>query len=639
MSTIDEIKARIDIVDLIGESVQLRKSGKNYLGFCPFHANTRTPAFVVFPDTGTWRCFGECNEGGDIFKFVMKKEGMDFPEALRVLAQKAGVVLRRPTPQEQEKEEEYERLRILLEDAVTYYRHNLLNTQAGKPILAYLREKRGLNNETIETYGLGFAPESWDQAMKHFQEKGFSLVDLIAAGLVTDREDGKIYDRFRNRIMIPIRDASGRMAGFGARVIDPKDQPKFLNSPQTAIFDKSRLLYGLDRARKAIRQEDRVVIVEGYFDVIAPHQHGFTNVVSPMGTALTEQHLRLLKRYTRNIVLAMDADAAGEKATLRGLEIARQSFDREVEMLFDARGLLHQEARLQADIRVTTLPEGLDPDDIVNRDPETWKNLIENAKPIVIHVMETLIAGQNIDDPKVKSKIVDSVLPLIEDVSDPIERDSYLQRLARHLHIDERTLLRTTVKSAPRKRRRSSRTTKKQKPTRDLEIPFTLGDAREVHCIGLLLRRPELIYHIDRQLREVGLERITYEDFQNKDHRLIFRLIHKSLLQDGMEPLDYVLNNLPLPAMQIVDQILQRTEKIDPTKKNVLEDLIRAIIKLRENNLSQNLEYVRFLQEEAQEHGDKKALDYQKTIVNYSLMLNRLHKAQNRFTNRILSSE
>src|SRR5512136_700087 len=183
MTAIDEIKSRLDIVELVSESVQLRKSGKNYTGFCPFHANTRTPAFVVFPESGTWRCFGQCNEGGDIFKFVMKKEGWDFPEALRALADKAGVTLKTPTPEEQAAAEEYDALRILLEDAVTFYRHQLLNTPAGKPVMDYLRQKRGLRDATIEAFGLGFAPHSWDAVMTYFLGKGYPEQDLIASGL------------------------------------------------------------------------------------------------------------------------------------------------------------------------------------------------------------------------------------------------------------------------------------------------------------------------------------------------------------------------------------------------------------------------------------------------------------------------
>ena len=443
MSDIDEIKARIDIVDLVSETVQLRRTGKNYTGFCPFHPNSRTPAFVVFPDSGTWRCFGQCNEGGDIFKFVMKKEGWDFPEALKRLAEKAGIQLTQPSAQDQAQAEEYDNLRSILEEALTFYRHQLLNTSEGQKALDYLRNQRGLRDETIEAFGLGYAPHSWDVTLSHFKNKGISETDLLAAGMVSERESGGFYDRFRHRVMFPIRDERGRMAGFGARILDPEDIPKFLNSPQTAVFDKGHLLYGLDLARRAIRLKDQAVIVEGYLDVIALHQAGFNNAISPMGTALTEQQLFLLKRFSRRIVLALDPDAAGDKATLRGLQIARQTLDRESDPVFDARGLLGYEARLKADIRVTTLPDGQDPDDVVNRDPQEWERILEAARPIVIHVMESLANERDLDDPKVKSEIAAQVLPLIEDVPSPIERDTYRQRLARLLRVDERALYET----------------------------------------------------------------------------------------------------------------------------------------------------------------------------------------------------
>ena len=243
--------------------------------------------------------------------------------------------------------------------------------------------------------------------------------------------------------MIPIRDENGKMAGFGARIVDPNDIPKFLNSPETPIFTKGHILYGLDRARKPIRMADQAVIVEGYLDVIALHQAGYENVVSPMGTALTEDQLRLLKRSTRRIVLALDPDTAGQKAVLRGLDAARSAMDREGELGFDARGLLRNEARLQADLRVASMPDDLDPDEIVARDKDEWKRLIENAKPIVTHVMDSLAVGQNLNDAKVKNQIAAQVLPLIEDLPSPVERDTYRQALARMLRVDESSLVGT----------------------------------------------------------------------------------------------------------------------------------------------------------------------------------------------------
>lgn len=630
MTAVDEIKARIDIVDLVSETVQLRRSGKNYTGFCPFHSNTRTPAFVVFQETGTWRCFGQCNEGGDIFSYVMKKDGWDFSETLRYLAEQAGVQLKPFTPQEQATAEEHENLRSLMEEAVTFYRHQLLNTPSGQAALGYLH-KRGLDDETIEAFGLGYAPDAWDAAGQHFRSKKYQNEDLLACGLVSERESGGVYDRFRNRVMFPIRDMRGRMTGFGARVLNPEDVPKFVNSPQTPLFDKARLLYGLDRARKSIRSQDQAVIVEGYLDVIALHQAGYTNAISPMGTALTEHQLYLLKRFTRRIVLALDSDAAGDKATLRGLQIARQTLDREQDPVFDARGLLRHEARLQADIRVTALPEGMDPDDVVNRDPKEWDSILENAKPIVLHVMETLAASRDLDDPKVKDEIAAQVLPLIRDIPSPIERDTYRQRLARMLRVDERALLETGGRAAPRRRRAPKKTTAataiKQIPT-----PIARGYALEAHALGVLLRRPDLLYKVDRHLLKHGLSRLTLEDFQHAGHQSILRLLQESVNQDLAEPLDFVLNSLSLPMMELTDELLDRTKDLDPNEERVLEDLLRALLDLRQRNMRQQLEYLRNLMEDARQQGDLKATQYQQTMVQHTTTLHQLNRARGQYT-------
>jgi DNA primase len=624
MSNVEEIKSRLDIVDLVSETVQLRKAGKNYTGFCPFHSNTRTPSFVVFPDTGTWRCFGQCSEGGDIFKFVMKKEGWDFPEALRRLAEKAGVRLRAPSPMEQAAKEQHGRLRVLLEHAVSFFHDQLLNTDAGKLVLKYLHD-RGISDASIKAFGLGYAPDSFEALGAHLQSINFTVDELRDAGLLSEREGGRHYDRFRHRLMFPIRDGVGKIVGFGARALRDEDQPKYLNSPQNALFDKGHLLYGLDRARKMIRNEDQVVIVEGYFDVIGLHQAGYANAVSPMGTALGDGQLRLLKRLSRRIVLALDADAAGDKATLRGLEVARQSMDREADPVFDARGLLHHEGRLQADIRVTTLPEGHDPDEIVLKDPAAWPTIMQSAKPIVEHVMLSLTKGRDLDDPKVKRELAGQVLPLINEVPSSIERDSYIQKLAHLLHVDERSLVneRLARRTQTRRRRASARSVQ--------ELPSSVVDDStyklESHCLGIIIRTPELLYRVDRALQESGLPRLSSGDFENSDVQEMFRLAIEGLEQDILEPSSYALQNIPLPLLERADELLESSEEYDPNTERVFEDLLRSILLLRRRNLRKNNEQMRFLQEDAQLAGDLKASEYQQVMLQNIVNLQRLDKA------------
>ena len=594
MTAVDEIKARLDIVDIVSETVKLRHSGKNYTGFCPFHPNTKTPAFVVFPDTQTWRCFGQCNEGGDIFSFVMKREGWDFPETLRRLAERAGVTLQEFTPEQQEKAEENDHLREVLSMAVTFFQHQLRHTKAGNGALDYLYSRK-LTDETIDAFALGYAPDTWDALTSHLASRGISETDLLNAGLASPRENEGIYDRFRHRLVIPIRDPRGRMAGFGGRVLRKEDVPKYLNSPKTPIFDKGRLLYGLDMARREIRSRDQVVIVEGYLDVIGPYQAGFKNCVSPMGTALTEDQFRLIKRYSRKIILALDPDVAGQKATLRGLQTARQTLDRESEVVFDARGLMQVEGRLKADIRVTTLPDELDPDEIALADPDRWSDLVENARPVVTHVMETLAARPDIDDPKAKEEVANQVLPLIEDVKGSVEREAYRQRLARLLQVDERALVRRSSGGTLRRRR-------SYQPKPELaSVPQSVTDHRKLEesCIKALLSDPTLVHFVDRALRSYELAPLHPEDFAQTDFKEAFKLIMEALEQEQDTPTDYLQEYLPESMMDAMLGAASeeaypdwRFQPSDP----IFESLLRMFIRLRRIRIDEGLDQLVFQQ-------------------------------------------
>ena len=634
MSQIDEIKSRIDIVDLVSETVKLRRAGKNYSGLCPFHSE-KTPSFIVSPERGTWRCFGQCGEGGDAFSFVMKKEGWDFAEALRYLAGKAGVELQPFTPQQAVEKEEHDNLRSLLEESLTFYRHQLLNTPPGQQALEYLKTKRYLSDETIEAWGLGYAPDSWDAVLNHLTNAGHTSAELNDAGLVSERESGGYYDRFRNRIMIPIRDERGRMAGFGARSLNPEDMPKFLNSPETVLFSKSRLLYGLDRARKPIRAADQAVIVEGYFDVIGLHQAGFENVISPMGTALTEDQMRLLKRFSRRIVLALDPDAAGQHAVLRGLEAVRQSLDRTTEIAFDARGLLRHEARLQADLRVASMPDGLDPDEVVQRDAAQWSGLISSAQPVVVHVMQALADGLDLEDAKVKTTIVNQVLPLIEDLPNPIERDTYRQRLARFLHLDERSLIQRRPSTGKKLQTAVNRKSPTPVVEKEQKGPLvSTSQLLESHCLSVLLRKPELLYRMDRRLQEVSLSRMGFEDFGYTDNKELFLLIRQSLEQDENLPAQFLLDHMPDSFSDMVEDILEKPVQLDPVEDRVLEDLLRTVLKMRRLAIDESINQLRFFQEDAQEQGDLREDAYIEMVDQARYSRQMLDQANRKLTGR-----
>ncbi|MBG0786285.1 MAG: DNA primase [Anaerolineaceae bacterium] len=617
MTAVDEIKSRLDIVDIVSETVKLRHSGKNYTGFCPFHTNTKTPAFVVFPDSQTWRCFGQCNEGGDIFSFVMKREGWDFQETLRNLADRAGVTLHEYTPEQQEKVEENEHLREVLSMAATFFQHQLRNTSAGKEALEYLYGRK-LNDDTIDAFALGYAPDSWDALTQYMTSRNISEQDLMDAGLVSQRDSGGVYDKFRHRLVIPIRDARGKMAGFGGRVLRKDDIPKYLNSPKTALFDKGRLLYGLDMARREIRAKDQVVIVEGYLDVIGPYQAGFKNCVSPMGTALTEDQFRLIKRYSRRIVLALDPDAAGEKATLRGLQTAREVMEREGDMVFDARGLMQVEGRLKADIRVTTLPDGLDPDEIALDDPELWDRLVREAKPVVVHVMETLAAHADIDDPKTKEQIANQVLPLIEDVKGSVEREAYRQQLARLLKVDERALVRQASGGSARPRRRSYH----QMPqVSAVTSPLTNTHRQlEENCIKALVSDPTLVHFIDRTLRELELVCLNVEDFTQTDFRELFKIVSDALDQDEEDPAEFVRIRIPDEMQDSflieADQNPYPDWRLQPNA-SILESTLNDFIRLRRIRVDESLDQITYLQQQAAEDEENPPQDFGKFALEF----------------------
>ena len=594
MSVVDDIKNQIDIVDIVSDNVKLRRTGKNFIGFCPFHANTHTPSFVVFPDSGTWRCFGQCSEGGDVFSYIMKRDGCDFQTALEILAKKAGVELT-PYTRDEKPREEKQRLYDLMDEAVTYFHNNLTQHPAGKAALDFLTAKRGLKPETIEKFRLGYALQSWDGLIQHLMGKGYTRQELIDTGVVSEQRDdkgevipnGRIYDRFRNRVMIPINDSRGNPIAFGARILDPNDTPKFLNSPQTALFDKGKTLFALNEARPAIREKDQVVLVEGYMDVIVLHQEGFSNTVCPMGTALTDFQAKQLTRQTKHIVLALDGDAAGYHAAVKDIDIIREASASETPG--DTQSLLRQENRLNVDIRIVTIPEGLDPDEVVLENPETWEEIIRSAKPIVIHMMETLARGRDLGDAKTKSEIAAKIMPLIREVPDAIERETYRQQLARFLDIDESLLTYTGHTVSPGSGNRRAFPAKPRLKTSADAMVFDPRDSfynkenEILRCLYRYYENPGSLAAIDRKLRKFHLEAMSPADFNQTDLHEIARVYFRALDQD--EELDtraYIENNLPESVRDTFTTL--KNKKTDPTNdmQELDEEILRSVAFMRQ---------------------------------------------------------
>ncbi len=404
MSVADEIKARIDIVDYIQKYVPLKRAGKTWKAPCPFH-NERTPSFVVNPDTQSWRCFGQCAEGGDVLSFAMKRNGWSFGEALQELGKLAGVEVEKQSPEQRQNSERLDMLRGLMHTAADAYHNALLDAKVERQaeVLHYTREKRGFTDATITAFKIGYAPPGWTHMLDHLKTLGYSEADVIEVGVAVKNDDtGRVYDRFRNRLIIPIRDERGRVIGIGARALADEDNPKYLNSPQTALFDKSRTLFGLDAAKTSIREGEVAVIVEGYMDVIQAHQAGFKNVVAQMGTAMTETQLRLLTRSAKRIVLALDSDAAGQNATRRSLETARTTLQADFG------------GRLSVDIRVLQIPGAKDPDDLIREAPERWAELVANALPVADFVIDMETAALSADaSTREREDVARSLLPLL----------------------------------------------------------------------------------------------------------------------------------------------------------------------------------------------------------------------------------
>jgi DNA primase len=497
MSSIEEVKSRLDIVEIIGEQVPLKKAGRNYKGLCPFHQE-KTPSFIVFPESQHYHCFG-CGAKGDAFTFVMQTENVDFPEALRLLARRAGVVLRPPTPQEQESDRQRHRLQELNLAAAQFFQHQLRYGDAGAMARGYL-EQRGMTAETIETYLLGYAPDRWDALSAYLRERGYHDDELNTAGLVVERESARrpgehpYYDRFRNRLIFPIRDLQGHVVGFGGRALAEDQQPKYLNSPQTPLFDKGAVLYGLDQAGAAIRRQGQAVLVEGYFDVLMAHQQGYKNVVAPMGTALTTTQVSLLKRLTHRLFLALDADAAGALAMLRGLEVIREAMDERTVLVPTAQGLLRSERELDGEVRIVVLPAGEDPDEVIRASPAQWEERIAKALPVLEFALQQIAQQADLSTAKGKAEAVRQALPLLAEVHDPVEQAHYIQRLAHIVQVEERAIAVQLRRPGPARVGRAGPGRVREATPIAPEIPLLTRkeDVVEGYFLALLYRFPQL---------------------------------------------------------------------------------------------------------------------------------------------------
>lgn len=495
-SPVDEIKSKLSVEEVISGYLELQRAGRNLKARCPFH-NEKTPSFMVSPERQMWHCFG-CNEGGDIFTFIMKIEGVEFRDALKLLAEKAGVQLKSINFKERGKKE---KIFEILEMSKKLYCH-FLKINAGRKAYNYLRE-RGLSGEIIDKFELGYAPNSWDFLSKFLEKKGYSEKDIFTSGLTIRKENGGYYDRFRGRIMFPINNISGKTVGFSGRVMPGQDEAKakYINTPETLVYNKSGILFGLDKAKLAIREKDLCIVIEGNMDVIASFQAGVENAAAVSGTALTKDQINIIQRYTNNIAFAFDVDLAGIKAAKKGIDLALEE---------------------GVNVSVIQVPEGKDPADCVKQNPALWRKTAENPKQVMDFYFENAFLGYDPNKAENKKKIAKELLEVIAKISNKIEQVHYLQVLAGKLKVDEK-ILAEIIASSKKKRNFRTRTNSDEKSEKKLNLSKRENQLQE-RLLGLVILYPEIFHKQFLDLEEL---------FSDENFKEIYSLIKDLFVKKG----------------------------------------------------------------------------------------------------------
>ncbi len=513
MTLVDDVKARSDIVQVISQYADLDTRSRTPKAPCPFHSE-RTASFVVFPDTGTWRCFGACSTGGDVISFVMRKENLQFGEALKQLAEQAGIEYRRS-----ERSGDADLLYKANEVAAAYF-SALLNSPEGAEARAYL-EGRGFNAEAAKRRGFGMSPSGIETLAGHLKARGVGAGPAKAAGLVRQGQDGGWNDMFRGRLTIEIRDRRGNISGFGARSMDGSE-PKYLNSPRSSIFDKSGLLYGLNWAADGISTSGTAVVVEGYMDAITAHEAGFDNTVASMGTAITAEQVGLVRGLANEVILALDSDVAGQTATRNSLETVWGAIQSQ------RRSSTGPGASSSLDIRVATFASGKDPDEVIRGDPsgDAWRKSLADAKPLLDYLLETAAGTYDLTTPDGKARAAGELRPLINTVPNQYEQEGYMTRLAGLLGVS----LEQLRVSAPRSgyRRRPPGPLDREPPTSVDAVASALNpdsvNAPEDYLLAVVLQKPEL--------REYAMG-ATEEQFRDPVNRVVFTMLKDSATLEG----------------------------------------------------------------------------------------------------------
>lgn len=553
MDQLEEIKSKIDIVQFISEYLPLKKTGQNFKALCPFHTE-KTPSFIVSAERQIWHCFGACSTGGDIFGFLMKIENLEFPEALRILAKKAGVVLKRYEPTETTKLKE--RLYEINHLASEFYHYLLLNHRSGESARQYVHS-RGINPQSLMTFKLGYAPALWDGLISFLTKKGYLINDLERAGLVVRSEKGKgLYDRFRQRLIFTLKNHRGEIVGFSGRLLDPEEgEAKYINTPETPIYFKGNLLYGLDVTREIIKRQNQAIIMEGEIDVIASFQAGIQNVVAIKGSALSQGQVNLIKRYTENIALALDMDLAGDTAARRGIEIA------------DSANL---------NIKVIQLHEGKDPDECIRKNPKFWFESVKQALPLYDFLITSAVARYEKTTAEGKKKIGEEVASYLVKITNEIVKNHYVKKLAGILEVSEEAILATMEKIGTGKSEGETPINTRKPKNRE--------EILEEYLLSLILQAKD-----SQEVLSSSLSNLQPGDFSLSALAKIFLILSQFLKKKEKFKITHFIKSCPKELEETVDRLYLTDLGSLPDSPKFLSEIEKTTREIKKSSLKRKL--------------------------------------------------
>lgn len=586
MNDIERIKDAIDLVDVVGCYVTLERAGSNFRACCPFHQE-KTPSFFVSAEKQYWHCYGACGEGGDVFSFLMKAENLEFYPALQRLAAQAGIELQsaRKKPRVHPHAPLFQRMA----QAAAFYRRQFVDSPEAQAARAYVAE-RGIAPEISDRFQLGYSSRRGQALLDFMRQQQVDPDSLVELGLLyRDQDTGRYSDRFRGRLMIPIQNRRGYVIGFGARILEgaPPNAPKYINSATTPLFQKKQVLFGIDKALDAIRKAQQAVLVEGYMDVITAHQHGFANTVACMGTAITPEQLDILRRYTPHIVFALDADASGQQATMRGLARARTAMH-QGNRRTEAPNPRQRKRDLQ--LSIVTLPQGQDPDELIRTDAKAWQERLAQAASLVDFYVAYVSHQHDLARPEEKQAAVGLLAEVLAEIEQAVTRDEYIKRVARQLDTSAPILTGLVNERRARMQNPAARQApRRQAPTPESrpQIPNIPSLRREDLLLGVLFKHPESVcLRMNSTLDQLGVPGIHVDDFHHAANRELFAALEAILLQGNAWDRDRFLESLAQPlAHHLQDVEKSAGSMMDNTRQEISYAALETLFQMRRESV------------------------------------------------------